>query len=226
MKTSAGGKKIKDFLSESGISQSKLAEMIGVDRSVISNWVKGIRNPSLQSLEKISSATGQPLSFFINGSNLVTGNNNIVGSQNENQTIKRIELQKIPILGVSSATKEKFILEEKEGFLDIPKSAPKQFAVRVEGDCMVDPADPENSIYHGNYIIVDPDVEAANGDVILARIDNEFSTIKRMFIKGSVVKLIPDNPKCKTIEKPLKELEIVGKVVNVHRPIKRKKERI
>lgn len=88
---------------------------------------------------------------------------------------------------------------------------------------MVDPEDPENSIYHGNYIIVDPDTVATDGDVVLARIDDEYSTIKRFFLKGKLVKLIPDNPACNTIIKPAKSVEIIGKVVNVYRPIKKKK---
>ena len=91
---------------------------------------------------------------------------------------------------------------------------------------MEDPKDPANSIYNGNYIIVDPETEATSGDVVLARIDGEYSTIKRFYPKGKEIKLIPDNPKFKPLIFPVKSVEIIGKVVNVYRPIKKKKERV
>lgn len=71
MKTSNSAKKMKEFLAKTGMSQSKLASMIGVPRSVITNWLKGVRNPSLSSLEKISSATNLPINFFTDKSNSI-----------------------------------------------------------------------------------------------------------------------------------------------------------
>lgn len=202
--------KIRRAVKESGDSQQAFAKKNGLAESAISKWTSGDRNPSLRSLKKIAEATGKPLNYFFEDS----------------QPINKIELQKIPILGVSSATREKFILEEAEGFLNVPKSSPNQFAIRVEGDCMVDPDDPENSIYHGNYIVVDPDIQPVNGHVVVARIDTEYSTIKRMFVHGDTIRLVPDNPKCETITKPLKDIKIIGKVVNVHKLIKTKQERV
>ena len=43
---------------------------------------------------------------------------------------------------------------------------------------MVDPDDPRNSIYDGDYLIVDPDAEARNGDVIVARLDGEVDSVE------------------------------------------------
>lgn len=91
---------------------------------------------------------------------------------------------------------------------------------------MVDPEDPQNSIYHGNYVIVDPNVTPENEDVVLARISAEYSTIKRMFIKDEkTIELVPDNPKCKTLVRKIEDVEIIGKVVNVYKPVRKKKRR-
>lgn len=193
-------------------AQARLVAETGLSKALISNYISGRQKPSEVAIKKIAQA------LQISAEELDNVFNNIANEE-------RAEVMLIPVLGTSSATEEKFILEETETYLPIKKSSAKQFAVRVEGNCMVDPEDPQNSIYHGNYIIVDPDADATNGDVVLARIDEEYSTIKRMFVKGKEVKLIPDNPACTTIIKPVKSVEIIGKVVNVYRPVKKKKER-
>ncbi len=90
---------------------------------------------------------------------------------------------------------------------------------------MEDPKDPANSIYNGSYVIIDPDVDVENGDVVLARISSDYSTIKRMYIKDETLELVPDNPKCKTLVRKKEDVEIVGKVVNLYRPIKKKRKR-
>lgn len=193
-------------------AQARLVAETGLSKALISNYISGRQKPSEAAIKKIAQA------LQISEEELDNVFNNMANEE-------RAEVMLIPVLGTSSATEEKFILEETETYLPIKKSSARQFAVRVEGNCMVDPEDPQNSIYHGNYIIVDPDADATNGDVVLARIDEEYSTIKRMFVKGKEVKLIPDNPACTTIIKPVKSVEIIGKVVNVYRPVKKKKER-
>jgi SOS-response transcriptional repressor LexA len=206
------GQKIKQAIKEAGYTQEGFAEKIGTNRVVISNWIRGIRNIKPDTLKKIAELTNKSLKFFIDNSAI--------------EKVYKEPLSLIPILGTSSATKEKFIVNEQEGFLNIPKAKPNQFAIKVEGDCMVDPEDPENSIYNGSYIIVDPDEPAANGDVVLVRIDKEYSTIKRFFLSEDRALYVPDNPNCKTIEKHLSEVDIIGKVVNVHKVVKKKSRKL
>ena len=105
------------------------------------------------------------------------------------------ETQLIPILGVSSASNTMFILEEKKGYLTTKKESPDDFAIEVLGHCMEDPADPRHSIYHGDTIIVRPNVPVKDGDVVVARIGEE-STIKRIFFnkkEGTIDCIITDH---------------------------------
>ena len=195
-------------------AKKALADALGVPDTSVSHWIAGRAEPSEKHIKKMSKL------FSLSEEEIKKAFRNSSSSLEQKE-----EVMFIPVLGISSATEEKFILEELESYLPIKKSAKKQFAVRVEGNCMVDPQDPQNSIYNGNYVIVDPDAIAISGDVVLARIGGEYSTIKRFFPHEKEVRLIPDNPKCKTLIYSIKEIEIVGKVVNVYRPIKRKKER-
>jgi SOS-response transcriptional repressor LexA len=198
-------------------AQATLAKKLDVSPPSVMRWFSGEQVVSEENIKKMSK-------IFKKSEEEIK---EIFGVHKENPNIEYLrkigfETMLIPIMGTSSATKEKFILEEKEGYLSIKKSNQNQFAIKVEGDCMVDPDDHENSIYHGQYVIVDPDVQPINGNVVVARIDREYSTIKRMFVHNDTIKLIPDNPKCQTIEKLLKDIKIVGKVINVIKLIKTK----
>ena len=106
----------------------------------------------------------------------------------------------------------------------IATASRKLFAVFVEGNCMEDPDDPQHSIYDGNYVIVDPQTPATAGDVVLARIDGDYSTIKRFFPGKEKIELIPDNPAYSPLVYPKTRVEIIGKVVYVCADVKSTKE--
>ncbi len=62
------------------------------------------------------------------------------------------------------------------------------FYVRVRGNSMIDA-----NISDGDILVVDRSVEAAHGKIIIAVVDGEF-TVKTLFCKDGIVKLIPANP--------------------------------
>lgn len=209
--------KLKYALIDADMTQQYIANELHVSKQQVNHWVTGTRRPNKATLEKIAKILGKPLEYFASDGNY----DDKLGVQSN--PVMPISL--IPILGVSSATEEKFILEEMEGYLPIPKTNDQQFAVKVSGNCMVDEESPNTSIYDGNFIVVDPEVEYMTGDVVLARIDDAYSTIKRLFVVGEKVRLVPDNKNYKAIVKPADEVKIVGKVVNVlHKPRRKTKE--
>lgn len=62
------GSKIKDLREKAGMTQTDLAERVGVSKSVISAYEKGIRNPSNKVLEQIADTFGVTfLSFYEKG---------------------------------------------------------------------------------------------------------------------------------------------------------------
>ena len=121
----------------------RLARELNVDDSTVSAWVAGRANPPADKIEKISKL------FKISEKEV----KNAFGFENKNDhnmVEGRIELEYIPVRGISSATEEKFILEETETYLPFRKTGPNQFAIKITGNCMVDPDDPRNSIYDGD----------------------------------------------------------------------------
>lgn len=58
-------RRFEDLLLKNGLSGRQGAIMSGVPQSTISNWKAGKREPSLESLVKISAAFGLTVDYFI-----------------------------------------------------------------------------------------------------------------------------------------------------------------
>ena len=77
------GKQLKQIILDAGLSQKKLAETLNVSQQMLSDWIRGRRKPKLETLKKMSLATGHPLSYFVGGDSIVSsGNNNVIGNRN------------------------------------------------------------------------------------------------------------------------------------------------
>jgi repressor LexA len=140
----------------------------------------------------------------------------------------------IPILGRVPAGPAQMAFEQIEGYLDSihgeeqpvppppkhltaasPKVSPLGtrglFALRVKGDSMVNAG-----ILDGDLVIVQPQNSAKNGDIVVARLEGDDVTVKRLVRKPGIIHLAPENPKYSPI--PVEEnTEIVGKVIRVVR---------
>lgn len=57
-------KKISQLIQESGLSQKEFARLIGTTPAVVSKWVNGKQNPSIDSLKTICEKFYVPFSYF------------------------------------------------------------------------------------------------------------------------------------------------------------------
>jgi DNA polymerase V len=87
------------------------------------------------------------------------------------------------------------------------------FLFRVKGDSMVGAG-----IYEGDTLLVDRSVEPKHNSVVLAVLNGEF-TVKRLYRRGGVVKLVAENPLYPPrVIKPDEELSVWGVVTfNLHK---------
>lgn len=60
------GKKINALRTDAELSQERLGEITGLDRTYISGIERGVRNPSLKNIEKLAKALGVKVSDLIN----------------------------------------------------------------------------------------------------------------------------------------------------------------
>lgn len=88
------------------------------------------------------------------------------------------------------------------------------FFVKVEGESMC-----EASIHSGDILVVDRSIEPANGQIVVAILNGEF-TVKRLRITPEGVALVPENAHFPTIPvSPDADFQVWGVVTYViHKP--------
>jgi len=101
-----------------------------------------------------------------------------------------------------------------EGKLDLNRHLIKHpaatFFVRVTGDSMIGAG-----IHSGDLLVVDRSLDAVDGHVIVAALDGEL-TVKRLFKRGGLLRLLPANSEYQPIEILTQQtFEIFGVVTNV-----------
>lgn len=89
------------------------------------------------------------------------------------------------------------------------------FVLEVKGESMIDEA-----IKDGDYVIVEKRESARNGDMVIACIDNNEVTLKRIYKEGSRIRLQPSNPTMKPIIIENQDVTIKGIVIGILRKYK------
>ena len=91
----------------------------------------------------------------------------------------------IPVVGVVTAGMPILAVENQEGTL--PWHDPGCFALRVRGDSMINAG-----ILNGDLVVVRPQQSADDGQIVVARIEDE-ATVKRLRRRSGQVWLLPEN---------------------------------
>lgn len=123
----------------------------------------------------------------------------------------------IPLLGLISAGSPIEAIENPEPFLvnkQLLSKSGKHYALKVQGDSMID-----EGIFDGDVVIVREQKIANNGETVVAILNNNEATLKKIYKESDRVRLQPANP----LLLPLftNEVEIRGKVISIIRNIKK-----
>ena len=86
----------------------------------------------------------------------------------------------------------------------------RSFVLQVKGDSMID-----EGILDGDYVIIEEEKEAQNGEIVVALLENGLATLKRFFKEATRVRLEPANSSMSPIYAT--NVKIQGKVVGVIR---------
>ena len=113
----------------------------------------------------------------------------------------------IPVVGVVTAGLPILAVENQEGTMPWHESG--CFALRVRGDSMINAG-----ILDGDKVVVRPQSTADNGQIVVARIEDE-ATVKRFLRKNGEIWLMPENERYAPIDGT--HAEIIGIVKGVVR---------
>lgn len=113
----------------------------------------------------------------------------------------------LPVVGNISAGTPILAEQNIENYLPIPidfVGTGTHYILKVKGDSMI-----EAGIIDGDFLIVRQQSDAANGEIIVAIIENE-ATVKRFYRQDGYIELRPENSAMQPIK--VDTVEIAGKV--------------
>jgi repressor LexA len=127
------------------------------------------------------------------------------------------EIVSIPIVGSVAAGKPILAIENTEDVFPLPvdffSNNGNMFILEVKGDSMIG-----CGILNGDYLIVEQQVTAENGDVVVALIEDS-ATVKRFYRENDYIRLQPENPEMEPII--VNECSILGKAIGLFRKMKK-----
>ena len=121
---------------------------------------------------------------------------------------------RVPLVGKVAAGIPITAEENIEEVFNVPASLlgtqDDTFMLRVQGESMI-----KAGIYDGDLIFVKEQNTARNGEIVVALVENEEATVKRIFFEKDRVKLQPENDSME----PFYETNVIvlGKVIGVYR---------
>lgn len=119
----------------------------------------------------------------------------------------------LPVVGLITAGAPIEAIEDRSAMLSVPKELarrPDCYVLKVKGDSMI-----ESFIDDGDYVVVQKQEVARDGDIIVALLDDGSATLKEFHREKQYVRLQPRNPKYSPIR--VKSVVIQGKVVGIIR---------
>ena len=133
----------------------------------------------------------------------------------ENEFIeKNDDIVKVPLLGKVSCGNPIEAIEQPNEFFDLPSSLiPRKetiFTLKCSGESMIN-----IGIYDGDYVIVQKQKVARNGDIVVALTEDNEVTLKTFYKEKDHIRLQPENDTMSPII--LNNCTILGKAIGLYR---------
>jgi repressor LexA len=121
----------------------------------------------------------------------------------------------LPLVGRVSAGPGILAEENIEDHVDVPAmigGTEGDYVLEVRGESMKDAG-----IIDGDYVVVRPAPDADNGQIVVALLDDEEATVKRMYRESDHLRLQPENEAMDPIL--TSDAQVMGKVIGVFRKV-------
>ena len=118
--------------------------------------------------------------------------------------------EQLPLFGFIAAGKPIEAIENPE-LIDIPKTLRTDrpcYVLQVRGDSMV-----EDGILEGDWVVIEQRDYARNGEIVVALVDGNEATLKRILQNPKEVLLCPANSAMEPMRYPPERIQIQGVVV-------------
>lgn len=170
------GEKLRSLRTKAGLTQLDIAEKLDVSAAAIGAWENGRAKPRLTKLGQLAELLG-------------TSAADLMGEDAAEAAISGSS-RMVPLLGfahMGEPCDEGNLADEVEVPASIAEAHPRGFMVHAQGGCM------DNRFPHDALLLVDPDMEPANGQPVLAE-TADYGAVVRNYTRGrSTVMLTADS---------------------------------
>lgn len=170
------GEKLRSLRTKAGLTQLDIAEKLDVSAAAIGAWENGRAKPRLTKLGQLAELLG-------------TSAADLMGEDATEAAISGTS-RMVPLLGfahMGEPCDEGSLADEVEVPASIADAHPRGFMVHAQGGCM------DNRFPHDALLLVDPDMEPANGQPVLAE-TADYGAVVRNYTRGrSTVMLTADS---------------------------------
>lgn len=138
----------------------------------------------------------------------------LIGNAASSDVFQPNNVKYVPIIGSVTAGQPIFAEQNIQDYFPLPSdfsSAEEVYMLKVKGDSMINAG-----IYDGDFVIVNRSSAAANGEIVVALVDDE-ATVKRFYKEQSQIRLQPENDLYEPILST--NVNISGKVIGLIRKI-------
>ena len=163
---------LKRIMYENDKTQSQVANDLKINKSTLSCWMNGTRTPKMKSIDILCHY------FNVSRADIM--------EETPPATVKAV---RIPVYGRVAAGIPISAIENIIDYEEIPNTWSGVYgALKVKGDSM------EPRIQDGDTLIVKRQDDAESGDVVVAIINGEDATVKKLIKKPDGIVLQPFNP--------------------------------
>jgi len=125
------------------------------------------------------------------------------------------KVMRVPIVGEIAAGQPIYAYEDRTETLDLPselgaRSERETYVLKVRGKSMI-----EDHIDNGDYVVVQSQQTARDGDIVVALLEDGTATLKRFFKEKDRVRLQPANSEMQPLY--ARSVQIQGKVIGLIR---------
>ena len=212
---------IQKFQSKTGVTPSyeemksalNLKSKSGIHRLIIALEERGFLKRlahKARALEIIKDGISNITISKQNKKNIIVGKFN---EQSENYSSNK--LSTLPLLGRIAAGTPIEAIQQNDESIDVPKDMipiGESYALTVEGDSMIN-----EGIQEGDTVLIKKTNLAENGDIVVALVDDQEATLKRLRKKGQSIALESANPLYETKILSTHRVKVQGKLIGLLR---------
>ena len=198
---------------KTSITATSLADKIGLSKQAISMYASGSRKPKRPTIKAIAEALNVNEAWLM-GYDVPMERQDTSQILIASNIIPIPKTKKVPLLGTIACGEPILATENIEAYIDMDSDVHADFALRCQGDSMVNAR-----IMDGDIVFIRKQDKVENGEIAAVLMDDcseSQATLKRVYISDDKIRLCAENPNYQDMiffEEDMNIVRIIGKAI-------------